>query len=384
MISSFISALMITQAYPFLVFSGAIFVLTSINYIYMPKLAPSPLGPDKHLSILVPARNEEKNIEACLASLLRQDHPNYEVIVLDDGSTDRTGRIVERLMKDNPHLRLIAGEPLPDGWRGKNWACWQLSKAASGDVLLFTDADTMHAPDSGSCACTALERTGAGLVSGMVRQRMLSLGELMLVPVMNWAMMCFMPLPWAHKKGNILPPAACGQFMAFTRASYSLCGGHEAIRSKVLDDTELARAVKSAGMRPLLFDATAKVSCRMYIGLRDAVSGFTKNLFSVFRNRVLGHIFVWTWLLFSNMLPLLYILTANDRSYIVPASLSSVFTLAAWYLAFRKAKVPSLLAFAFPILMPLWFWLAMRSMLMVLSGRASWKGRNLGRGALKL
>lgn len=383
MMSSMLLWVMGSQSYPFMVFSGAILLITIVNYLYMPKLQSGPVCSPKRLSMLVPARNEEHNIANCLLSLVNQDHPNYEVIVLNDNSTDRTGEIVKNLAAEHPQIRVIDGGPLPDGWRGKNWACWQLSKAASGDVLLFTDADTVHSKGSGIGACRALESTGAGLVSGMVRQRMHTIGELLLVPLMNWAMMCFMPLPLAHMRQNLVLPAACGQYMAFSRNSYDLIGGHKAIRSHVLDDAELARAIRKAGQRSLLFDATDSVSCRMYSGFSEAVSGFTKNLFYIFQSRVIVHLFVWIWLLSSAVIPILYLIFGNEYRFLVPAAAQCVMMLVAWLIAFRKARVPVLLAMAYPIMMPLWFWLAMRSMVKVLRGSTVWKGRNLGKGHLK-
>ncbi len=379
-----IGSMMSYQAYPFMVFSGVILIIALTNHLYMPKLSRSPGSLRRRLSILVPARDEERNIEGCLASLLSQDHPDYEVVVLNDGSRDRTGEIIERLKLSYPNLRSLEGLPLPDGWRGKNWACWQLARAAEGEVLLFTDADTIHAEDSGSCACSALMSSGAGLISGMVRQRMLTIPEMLLVPVMNWAMMCFMPLPLAHVRGRFMLPAACGQFMAFTKDSYRLCGGHEAIKGKVLDDAELARSVKAAGMRSLLYDATSKVSCRMYTNAAEAVAGFTKNLFSVFRNRVLLHIFIWTWLLITTMVPLIYLLTSPGGESMPAALISTALTLSYWLIAFSRAKVPLPLAFAYPVMLPLWFWLAMRSMARVLSGKATWKGRGIGKGQFRI
>jgi len=379
-----IEAMMASQAYPFAVFSGVVFLITLVNHLYMPKLVTGTGKPTSRLSILVPARDEERNIERCLASLLSQDHPDYEVIVLNDGSKDRTGEIIGKLKLTYPNLRSIDGLPLPEGWRGKNWACWQLAGAAAGEVLLFTDADTEHGNDSGTCACYALESSGAGLVSGMVRQRMLTIPEMLMVPVMNWAMMCFMPLPLAHVRRRFMLSAACGQYMAFTRDSYKACGGHDAIKDKVLDDSELAKSVKSAGMRALLYDATDQVSCRMYTNAVEAVAGFTKNLFSVFGNRISLHIFIWTWLLSTTMLPLAYLLILPGGRYAGATLLSSAFTFSYWLLAFRRAKVPVFLSLAFPLMLPLWFWLAMRSMAKVLSGKATWKGRGLGRGQFRI
>lgn len=375
------------QIYPFSVFLSVILCIALSNMLLMPRLKDSGANPKGALSILVPARNEEVNIEKCVLSLLGQNHPDFEVIVLDDNSTDRTSEILRRIADTHPRLKLMKGNELPPGWTGKNWACWQLAQASTGDFLLFTDADTYHASDSASAACQAISSEGAGLVSGLVRQKMLTLGELITVPVMNWAMICFMPLILAGKKRARMLTAACGQFMAFTRASYFGCGGHQAIKGEVLDDAELASLMKSSGMGSLLFDATDHVSCRMYRGFKEAVEGFTKNLFGVFRNRILLFSFIWSWLLLTMIAPFAYLFLlpeGSDPQFAVMALVSVGITLMIWLVAFVKARVPIYLAFFFPVILPLWFWLAMRSMYRVLTGKATWKGRGIGSRRIKL
>ena len=287
MLAEILTNIMEFQIYPFCVFLSVILAIALSNMLLMPKLKDSGTNPKGALSILVPARNEEANIEKCVLSLLAQNHPDFEVIVLDDNSTDRTSEILKNMAASSPRLKLMKGTELPSGWTGKNWACWQLAQASKGEFLLFTDADTWQSSDSASAACQAIVSEGAGLVSGLVRQKMQTLGELVTVPVMNWAMICFMPLVLARKKRKQMLSAACGQFMAFSRSAYFGCGGHLAIKGEVLDDAELAKQIKDSGMSSLLFDATDHVSCRMYRGFKEAVEGFTKNLFGVFRNRIL-------------------------------------------------------------------------------------------------
>ncbi len=368
------------QAYAFCVFLSIILIITIGNYLSMPLLTKRGVLRSGKLSILVPARNEERNIRKCVTSLLSQDHPNYEVVVIDDSSTDGTAAILGELSALYLRLRVLKGTPLPTGWTGKNWACHQLANAAEGDMLLFTDADTVHAPESASSAAMALQESEAGLISGMVRQSMLTAGELITVPIMNWAMMCFMPLPLAHSLPFPSLSAACGQFMAFDSKAYFACGGHEAIKGKVLDDAELARQMKGTGRKALLYDATGLVACRMYCSFNEAVAGFSKNLFAVVRNNVPIYLFLWTWLLLSMGMPALFLVLGGatvSRELLLPACLSVLISFLIWAVAFAKSKVTIWLAAFYPILMPIWFWLAVRSMVLVILKRTSWKGRPL-------
>ena len=156
------------------------------------------------VSILIPARNEEKNIERCLKSILKQDYRNTEIIVLNDNSTDRTGEIVKRLAEKDSRIRLVSGKPLPQGWLGKNFACFQLSRYAKGDYLIFTDADTYHFASSVKSAVACLIANKLDAACPFPRQIMVSLSERMAIPFINFAILLFMPLALIRKSKNPL------------------------------------------------------------------------------------------------------------------------------------------------------------------------------------
>ena len=266
-----------------------------------------PAEPPENLplvSILVPARNEERSIAECLGSLLRQDYPSCEVIVLDDHSDDGTGAIVERLiadaMKSRPNLtaRLLRGESLPEGWTGKNWACHQLSQAARGEFLFFTDADTEHAPCTATAAVVYAQRNRAGLLSAWPRLLTLTPGEMLVVPVIVLVGMACCPL-WLQRWIQQKPERAAGhdvrglgvangQFMFFSRSAYVRIGGHEAIRAHVVEDVTLGREMAARmpeGERLFNCDALGFSTVRMYRSFAETWEGFTKNIRAAFDDR---------------------------------------------------------------------------------------------------
>lgn len=164
------------------------------------------------ISVLVPARNEQDNIGECIKSLLIQDYPDFEVIVLDDNSTDRTWEILEKLSLEYSRLRIIKGKPLPDGWFGKHWACHQLSQHANGEIFLFTDADTRHKPNSLRDGIAGMMGEKADLITAFPREEVISWGERMTVPLFPWFILSFLPLIVAYRTRSPAFSAAIGQF----------------------------------------------------------------------------------------------------------------------------------------------------------------------------
>ncbi|HEX9989704.1 MAG TPA: glycosyltransferase [Chloroflexia bacterium] len=246
---------------------------------------PKPL-----VAVLVPARNEEANIEACLLSLFGQDYPNMQVWLYDDASTDGTARIAARLAGlAEGWLRVVVGEGgPPEGWLGKANACHRLygemRARIQPDYVLFTDADVRFAPSAVSCAVAAAQARGAGLLSVFPRQVMVTWAERLAVPILlHWAVYTFLPLPLAFSpRTRPAFAAANGQFMLFTREAYEACGGHAAVKSEVLEDVAMARAVKRAGRRALLADGGPLVRTRMYGSASEVWQGYSKNAYAFF------------------------------------------------------------------------------------------------------
>lgn len=229
------------------------------------------------VSLLVPARNEEGTIGECLRSLLAQDYPNLEIVVLDDGSTDATTAIVQAM--GGSRARLLSGAPLPSGWTGKNWACHQLSQAARGDLFCFVDSDTTLAPGTLSAALGLLEEEEAGLVSLLPRSSRGSVSGAVLLPMVPHAMFALFPMAAVHRTANPSIAVAFGPFLLVTREAYAAAGGHAARADSIVDDVEMSRAVKAAGYPVRLANGTDLVETRWYTNLGDIWRGFSKNAY---------------------------------------------------------------------------------------------------------
>jgi chlorobactene glucosyltransferase len=264
--------------------------LLVVNLLTLPTLPQSEeaipkskIQNPKFVSILVPARNEAANIEACVRSLLAQDVPTFELLVLDDQSEDATGAILAGLAADE-RLRVLPGGPLVPGWLGKANACRQLAEAARGDWLLFTDADTVHQPPALRRALALAEARNVGLLSIFPRQITGTWSERLVVPLMHLAVYGLLPLPAMRRLRSPAFAAANGQYLLFRRAAYDAAGGHAAVRNMVLEDVALARAVKRAGWRIELADGGDLVRTRMYRGAAEVWAGFSKNFFAFFNH----------------------------------------------------------------------------------------------------
>jgi chlorobactene glucosyltransferase len=232
------------------------------------------------VSVLVPARNEERSIAACLESLVRQQYDHYEIIVLDDGSTDQTAAIARAFIGWCHSVRIETGRTLPPGWFGKAFACDRLAKLACGDLLIFTDADTVHAPVMIRSVVGAVA-AGADVVTAFPEQEIGGWSESLVVPFIFFTIWAMLPVGrvWSDPSPRIV--AANGQLLAFTRAAYTLIGGHRAVRRSILDDMDLARRAKRAGLRLRLTDGVGTVRTRMYRSADEVWRGFSKNAYAL-------------------------------------------------------------------------------------------------------
>ncbi|MDP2952328.1 MAG: glycosyltransferase, partial [Chloroflexota bacterium] len=232
------------------------------------------------VSVLVPARNEERNIGPCLSSLLAQDYANLEILVLDDDSSDRTAQMVEGYARKDARLRLLKGAPLLQGWHGKAYACHQLAQAARGEYLLFTDADTVHTPHSVSWTLRLAKERGADLVTYFPRLVTESFWEKTIMPIMHFGILSYLPLGLVERSQNPWFSMALGPFMFFGREFYQGIGGHAAVKDEIAEDVALGRLVKRAGGRLLLTDGTEVLRVRFYHSLGEVWRGFTKSAFA--------------------------------------------------------------------------------------------------------
>jgi Glycosyl transferase family 2 len=239
---------------------------------------PAPEATAK-VSVLLPVRDEEAHVIACLATVLAQRGvPDLEILVLDDESQDQTSALLETVV--DPRVTVLSGCALPDGWLGKPWACQQLADAATGEVLVFLDADVRLA--SSGLAATVAMLDHLDLVSPYPRQEAGTLAERLVQPLLQWTWLTFLPLRLAETSSLPSLAAANGQLIAVRREAYNRAGGHRAVRGEVIEDVALLRAVKRSGGRGTVVDGTAVATCRMYDGGRAMADGYTKSLWSAF------------------------------------------------------------------------------------------------------
>lgn len=249
--------------------------LAVVNASRLPRV-PRGATTARRVAVLVPARDEATDIVACLRTLVAQRGLcGFEVVVLDDGSTDATGVLARSV----PGVRVVDGEPLPPGWLGKPWACAQLAALApDAEVLVFVDADVRLAPDAVAGTVALLDAAGLDLVSPYPRQVAHGPVERLLQPLLVWTWLSLLPLPAAHISARTSLAAANGQFLAVRREVYDHAGGHAAVRTDVLDDVALARAVRRSGGTGGFVAGADIASCRMYRGGAAARDGYGKSL----------------------------------------------------------------------------------------------------------
>lgn len=264
------------------------FTVTLFNFISNPKLNASVKQYNQIVSVLIPARNEAANIGLLLHSLKTHDYKNIEVIVLDDMSEDETYNICSKFSETDTRFRVVKGEPLPEKWLGKNFACCQLTKYAKGDFFLFLDADEIVQDGLINNAINRMHINKLSLLSLFTNQIMVTRGEQLVVPMMHFILLNLLPLRLVKLIKNPAVSAASGQFMLFNSKDYKENQWHEQVKDQVVEDVEIIKRVKLQGYKGEALLANGYIFCRMYNGYRDAISGFSKNLLAGFGNSIIG------------------------------------------------------------------------------------------------
>ncbi len=236
-------------------------------------------GETELVSVCIPARNEEANIEPCVRSLLAQTHARLEVLAYNDQSTDATGTILERLVKEDARVRVVPTVPLPTGWNGKQWGCDNMGRAAKGRWLLFTDADVRFEPSCVELTLGSARALDTAMLSTFPRQITGTLAEVLAVPMIHFILFSYLPMPRMRGTMDPAASAACGQFILCRADAYGASGGHGAFKASMHDGVMMPRAVRRAGFKTDLFDGTRLCEVRMYRGLMQVWRGFTKNAF---------------------------------------------------------------------------------------------------------
>ncbi|MBI1270264.1 glycosyltransferase [bacterium] len=335
------------------------------------------------VSVMIPARNEAANIESCIESLKSQTYRNMEVLVFDDCSEDDTAAIATRCIALDQRFRLVSGQGKTEGFAGKNDALRKVVRDAGGEILIFIDADTRLAPKAVEVAVAILEEEKAGLLSLWPRQTMTSPEEKMMMPLLSFTLLAFLPLKFAESSPLKEFTAANGQFMIFSRSAYEKCGGHEALKEEIMDDVRLAQRVKACGERVIIRDAGQLATCRMYDSFEKIWQGFRKNLYPAFNNHFVLFISSLFILAIGHALPMAALLSGL-------AAGSSGLALAASWQIFNGLAIRVILAFSLkqPLISTLLHPLAISiTILMALASYRGytgegvvWKGRVYKRG----
>lgn len=281
-----------------------------LNTLTFPRLAAneSPkLDPNLTISILVPARNEAAVIGATVQALLSQQvDANVEVLLLDDNSTDGTADVARSAAAGDERLHVIEGEPLPSGWLGKTWACQQLGQAATGDLLIFADADVIWAEDALQALIAYAQATQADMVGIWPTQQTVTWGERLVVPLLAMTIVGYLPVLATHHIPLSAFAAANGQCLLIRRDIYLKIGRHAVVKSDIVEDIMLARRVVQAKGRLRIADGNHLISCRMYENWSGVRTGFGKNIMAGYGESLialaLATVFHWSiflgpWLL---------------------------------------------------------------------------------------
>lgn len=357
-------------------------VMTLINFRYYRPARPVA-DPDARptVSVCVPARNEERNLRPIVEGLLGSNGVELEVLVYDDQSTDSTGAILADLESLDSRVKRVPTRPLPDGWVGKQWACWQLGQAATGDWVLFTDADVRFEPDCLRLSVGEAIRLDAALLSSFPRQITGSPGEALLVPMIHFVLFSYLPMGRMRRSRDPSSSAGCGQFLLARRDAYLRTGGHSAFPSTMHDGVKMPRVFRQSGLHTDLFDATELASCRMYQGLAQTWRGFAKNAYEGLGSiwllllltvlHAVGHILPWVVVIGALVEP--------DWRGVAPV-LACVAILAAYtqrVVLARRFDQPLTGALLHPLGVLGMTLIQWHSLVLSLTGGRSWRGRTL-------
>lgn len=340
------------------------------------------------VSVIVPARNESASIATSVRSILATAYQPFELIVVDDRSSDDTRAILESLV--HPRLQLIHGAELPAGWYGKPWACYQGYRAAKGEILLFTDADTRHAPDLLPRAVGALVQQEAALVTVAPLQRCVTFWERVVMPQI-WFLLALRYPPAAvnraHRERDVI---ANGQFILTTRQAYEAAGTHAAVRGEVAEDLALAQTFLRQGLKLHFAFAERLMETRMYHGLAHLIEGWSKNIYLGGRRSFPGQPLLQALVPVMLTLAMLYWLlppavlaavAATRMAELAPAAiLATLLSGAFWMLICYGMRIPAIYGLAYPIGALMALYIALRS---TWRGRrrVEWRGRVYGERA---
>jgi chlorobactene glucosyltransferase len=345
-----------------------------------PNLSDVPPATGTPASVIIPARNESAVIETVVRSVLGSTYQPLELLVVDDRSTDDTASIVQRLAEEDPRVRLVRGAPVPKGWYGKPWACLQGYRAARGDILLFTDADTRHEPELLGRAVGALRQERADLVTVAPRQSCVTFWERLVMPQV-WLLLALRYHPSrVNRATRARDVIANGQFILVPRESYEAVGTHQVVRGEVAEDLALAQAFQRAGRRIHFAFAERLMETRMYHSLPHLVEGWSKNMYlggrrSFPENRVLRALVpVMLAASFAFWLVPPVALALAGGGLVPAAAVATGFSAVFWMMISYGMKIPAWYGLLYPLGALVGLYIGLRSTWRG-ARRVEWRGR---------
>ena len=359
----------------------AVVVYLAVNAHFLVKLEPAagPLPASPRVSVCVPARNEERDLEACLVSLLNQDYPHFEVIVVDDNSTDRTPEIIESLKERYPNLITVRGAELPPDWYGKPFALHQAVQNSRGDILLFTDADPVFQPNALRTAVGEMQNHSLDMLTLLPAAEFGSFWERTVQPLI------FAFIAALARFGKVNDPESeaamgIGAFLMIRREVYDRVGGHASLKQVILEDIGMGRLLKQAGARIRIAHGQEIYSIRMYHSLKEIWMGWRKNIFLALNKSVVKTFYYIFWVLGFVVTPWLlgaYHGIQGSSGWLLGLSLIGLFLVGITHATLcHELKLQQRYALLFPLGALVMAAVMINSMLhLLLHGHAEWRGR---------
>lgn len=351
---------------------GFSFVRTIVNLLLIPRLRSAEPDDGPLVSVIIPARNEERRIELTVRALLAQRYRNLELIVVNDRSTDATGEILRRNAASDSRIVVIDNEEPPPGWLGKPWALHQGSLRAKGELLLFVDADIFYAPDAVGAAVGEMRKHGVAMATLLPHFELAGFWENVAMPMLAITVFTFLPTWLGNRTMIWWLGIGGGTGNIIRRDDYFAIGGHEALKDAVIDDVGLAQKVRRSGRRTMAFLAHDLISLRMYHGGGEILDGFTKNIFTALgRSYTIALISIVAGFVF-HILPYILAVTGDWMSIATVAIITATRLILFASLRYRLDYA----VWAHPLMVAFWGIVTLRSLWVTgVRRQVHWRGR---------
>ena len=357
------------------------FIVSISNFFCLKKVKSNSITfQEPKISILIPCRNEEDNVENVINSMVNQSYENIEVILLDDSSSDNTAQIISKFSKKFSIIKYVTGLQLKKGWIGKNWACHQLTKIATGDYFLFCDADVIYDKDLVRDSIANLKKNDYKFLTLFPGRKSDSITDKFIWSFAGWAINAWLPFIITFKTNISLLAAGFGQFLLIDKETYFKIGGHKSFKNTQLDDFELSRLVQQSGDKWSVAIASNRVITKGYSTFTESINGHGRSIMPVFHNN--GIIMFLFWCIISNTIFFPIFLSINSVINSDYSNLNSFlsfcnifFIFISWILTSFKTKVNIIPCLIYPLTTFLILFVAIHSLYKTKKRIIFWKDR---------